>query len=110
MIRLLADENFNGEVVRRLLNAQPDLDLIRVQDTELSGAPDPVVLEWAAQHGRIVLTHDLQIMIGFAYDRIKAGLTMPGLFVVGPYTAINDIVGDILLLLGQVAQVNGKIR
>jgi hypothetical protein len=30
MLRLLADENFNGDVVRALLLRQPDLDIVRV--------------------------------------------------------------------------------
>ena len=38
MLRLLADENFNGEVVRGLLLRQPDADIVRVQDVGLAGA------------------------------------------------------------------------
>ncbi len=49
MIRFLLDENFNGKIVRGLRARQPDVDMIRVQDTELYGADDPTVLEWAAQ-------------------------------------------------------------
>jgi len=32
VFRLLADENFNGDIVRGLLLRQPDLDIVRVQD------------------------------------------------------------------------------
>jgi hypothetical protein len=45
VIRLLADENFNGIVVRGLLQRKPDLDIIRVPEAGLTGAPDPEVLE-----------------------------------------------------------------
>jgi predicted nuclease of predicted toxin-antitoxin system len=55
MLRFLADENFNTNVVRGLLRRQPDLDIVRVQDVGLSGADDPTLLAWAAQHGRIIL-------------------------------------------------------
>ena len=58
MLRLLADENFSGSVVRGLLLRNPKLDLVRVQDVGLSGADDPIVLEWAANAGRVLLTHD----------------------------------------------------
>ena len=44
MLRLLSDENFNGDIVRGLLLRQPDLDILRVQDVGLSGADDPNVL------------------------------------------------------------------
>ena len=48
MLRLLADENLNNDIVRGLLRRSPDLDVVRVQDVGLSGAEDPTVLEWAA--------------------------------------------------------------
>lgn len=38
MLRLLADENFNNNIVRGLLRRKPDLDIVRVQDVGLSGA------------------------------------------------------------------------
>ena len=49
MLRLAADENFDSRIVRGLLRVLPELDLVRVQDTELAAAPDPDVLAWAAQ-------------------------------------------------------------
>jgi hypothetical protein len=36
MIRFLLDENFNGKIVGGLRARQPDVDMIRVQDTELA--------------------------------------------------------------------------
>lgn len=71
MIRFLIDENFNGKIVRGLLVRKPDLDLLRVQDTEMAGADDPAVLEWAAREERILLTHDLATMTGYANDRMS---------------------------------------
>jgi hypothetical protein len=55
MLRLVADENFNNNIVRGLLRREPDLDIVRVQDVGLSGVDDPTVLEWAAQEGRVLL-------------------------------------------------------
>jgi Domain of unknown function (DUF5615) len=46
VLRLLADENFNGDIVRALLMRQPDLDIVRVQDVGLAGEDDPQVLTW----------------------------------------------------------------
>jgi hypothetical protein len=37
MLRLAADENFDGRIVRGLRRVFPDLDLIRVQDTPAAG-------------------------------------------------------------------------
>ena len=57
MLRLAADENFNGNIVRGLRRRSPDLDIIRVQDVGLLGADDASVLEWAAKEGRVVVRH-----------------------------------------------------
>jgi predicted nuclease of predicted toxin-antitoxin system len=70
MLRLAADENFKGPVIRALRQRLPELDLIRVQDTGLGEADDPVLLEWAAREGRVLLTHDFATMIAFAYDLV----------------------------------------
>lgn len=56
-ICFLADENFNGAVVRGLLRQVPSVDIVRVQDVGLSSAEDPAVLDWAAREGRVLLTH-----------------------------------------------------
>ena len=61
MIRFLADENFNGKILRSLRRDYPEVDVVRVQDTAIYGATDPQVLEWAAQEGRILLTHDVEL-------------------------------------------------
>ena len=58
MLSFASDENFNNDIVRGLLRRIPDLDVVRVQDVGLSGADDPDILEWAANDGRIMLTHD----------------------------------------------------
>ena len=62
MLRLLTDENFNGDIIRGLLLREPDLDLVRVQDVGLAGNDDQEILAWAAENDRIVLTHDRATM------------------------------------------------
>ncbi|MCC7207897.1 MAG: DUF5615 family PIN-like protein [Anaerolineae bacterium] len=99
MVRLLADENFNNAVLKGLRAALPDVDVIRVQDTAMYQAPDPDVLEWAAQEGRIVLTHDVDTMVGFAYDRVRAGLTMLGVIEVATRLSVGDAVEHLAIML-----------
>jgi len=78
MLLLVADENFNNDIVRGLLRRKPDLDIVRVQDVGLRGEEDPVILEWAAQEGRVLLTPDAATMTYFAYERVRAGKPLPG--------------------------------
>ncbi|MEH2424929.1 MAG: DUF5615 family PIN-like protein [Nostoc sp.] len=98
MSRFLADENFNNQIVRGVLRQNPDVDIVRVQDVDLSGADDPTVLAWAAQEGRIILTHDVATMTTFAYQRIQAGLSMPGLFEVSRRVSVGLAIEEIILI------------
>jgi predicted nuclease of predicted toxin-antitoxin system len=98
MLRLLADENFNGDIARGLLLRNPDIDLVRVQDVGLAEADDPPILEWAAVHNRIVLTHDRATMPDFAYDRIVANQLMPGVFVLNDRLPIQQAIEELVLI------------
>jgi hypothetical protein len=98
MLRLAADENFNNNIVRGLLRREPDLDIVRIQDVGLSGADDPSVLAWAAQEGRVLLTLDVATITKYAYDRVRAGQSMPGVFEVSRAVPIGRAIEDILLL------------
>lgn len=98
MIKFLADENINGHLLRGLLRVEPDLDVVRVQDTEYYGADDPQVLDFAASSHRVLLTHDFQTMIGFAYARIEQGLPMPGVIAVQRDTPLSTAIEDIWLI------------
>ena len=62
MLSFLVDENFDHRVLEGLLLREPDLDAVSVQDAGLRGREDPIVLDWAAQKGRIILPHDVSTM------------------------------------------------
>ena len=98
MLRLAADENFNGDVVRGLLRRNPKLDIVRVQDVGLSGADDPSVLQWAADQGRVIVTHDISTLAKHAFDRIAAGQPMPGVFEVKSVAPVGQAIDNLVLL------------
>jgi len=97
MLRLVSDENFDGDILRGLYRRRPELDVVRVQDVGLQAAADPEVLEWAAVEGRILLTHDRETMPNFAYQRVKAGQAMPGVFLVCDLMPTGQAIDEILL-------------
>ena len=99
MLRLAADENFNNNIVRGILRRRRDADLVRVQDVGLSGADDPTVLEWAAEQGRVVVSHDVSTLRKHAYQRVAAGLRMPGLFEVPNTLSLGRAIDDLLLII-----------
>ncbi|HEY7156263.1 MAG TPA: DUF5615 family PIN-like protein [Gemmataceae bacterium] len=82
MFQLATDADFRGLLYRALLRKLPELDIVRAQDVGLRTAPDPDILAWAASEGRILLTHDQETMTNFAYERVRTGLPMPGVFLV----------------------------
>jgi predicted nuclease of predicted toxin-antitoxin system len=99
MLKFLADENFDNTILRGLLRRKPDIDIIRVQDTELSGANDPTVLAWATQENRILLTHDVATITRYAYERIAKEQSMPGVIEVVSGSQVGRVIEDILMLL-----------
>jgi predicted nuclease of predicted toxin-antitoxin system len=99
MLRLLSDENFNGDIVRGLFLRQPDLDLLRVQDVGLRKVDDPEILDWATSNGRILLTHDRATMPDFAYERLSQGQQMSGLFVINDRMLVRQVIDELLLLI-----------
>ena len=100
MLPFLADENFSGRVIRGVVQRNPAVDIARVQDVGLSGADDPTILTWAAAEGRLLLTHDAHTMTRYAYDRVRAGLPMPGVFEVSRRIPIGQVIEDLLLIAG----------
>ncbi len=110
MLRLLADENFNGDIVRGLLLRQPDLDLVRVQDVGLAGADDPDILAWAAENNRIVLTHARATMSDHVYERVATGEAVAGVFLLNDRLPVGRAIEEILLLVActEQAEWNGR--
>ncbi len=97
-VRFLADEDFDNTIVRGVIRRMKGIDLVRAQDVGLSGRPDPEVLRWAADEGRVVLTHDVSTMKAHAYARVAQGLTMPGVFAANQLLAVAGVIEAILLI------------
>jgi predicted nuclease of predicted toxin-antitoxin system len=100
MIRFLADENFNGHVLRGLRRREPAIAIVRVQDVGLSQTADELILEWAAAEGRVLLTHDAATMERYAYDRVQLGRPMPGVIEVPNHLTFRQVIDDLLVIAG----------
>ncbi|WP_445630860.1 DUF5615 family PIN-like protein [Nostoc sp. DSM 114167] len=94
MLKFFADENFDNTVVRGLSRRSPKIDIVRVQDVGLSGKDDPTILDWAAQEGCILLTHDVSTITRYAYDRVRQGQTMPGVIEVSLDAPVGRFQGQ----------------
>lgn len=56
------------------------------------------MLEWTAAGGRLLLTHYVNTMTAFAYERVRAGKSMPGLIQIPALLPIGHAVDDLLIL------------
>ena len=98
MLRLAADENFNNDIVRGVRRRNPEIDFVTIQEEGLDEADDPTVLQWAADTGRVLFTHDVKTMTKYAYDRVREAKPMPGVFEVNRDLPIGVAIEEILLI------------
>lgn len=110
-MRFLTDENFDNEIIRGVVRRIPDAEFVRVQDTELFGKPDPLLLEWALEHDYFLLTHDVNTMRGYFYERVDVELPVPGLFLVPRRKPIGEVIEalELIILASEPAEWAGKI-
>ena len=81
MIAFLADENLKRKIISGLLRRNPSLDIVRAQDMGLTGVDDQLLLDWAAERDRIVLSHDVQTLVGFAWESVRSGRPVAGVII-----------------------------
>jgi hypothetical protein len=98
MLRLISDEDVHEDIIRGLRRREPNLDLVRAADVGLDHTPDPLILEWAASQGRVLITGDLNTMVGFAWARVQSGEPMPGVLALLENVGVGRVIDDILLV------------
>lgn len=98
--RFLADENIDPDLVSGLQRRIGEVDVVRVQDVGLRTADDPQILQWAADQGRVLITHDLKTMPGFAGERLSAGLPMPGVILLRATLPIARAIDELAVVAG----------
>ena len=91
----LADENIEPSIIEGLKRQLPSVDFVTVREVGLAAVDDRIILEWAAVNGRIVVTRDVDSMIGYARDRVSAGLSMPGMVVISSSRSFASIIGSV---------------
>jgi hypothetical protein len=93
------DENLDHRILRGLKLRLPSLDSVIAQATDLKGADDPVLLAWAAEHDRILVTHDLKTVPRYAYERIEAGQSMPGVIAIPKELPIGQAIEEMVIVI-----------
>jgi hypothetical protein len=79
-VRFLADADLHSAIVTGLRNKNPSIKFQNAHGVIPKGTPDPKVLAFAANQGRVVVSHDCNTMPGHFYrfiiDRESPGLVL----------------------------------
>jgi hypothetical protein len=97
-IRFLADEDLNTLIVESLLQRQPLIDFQTVPAAGLKGTPDPALLAFAAEQGRILVSHDFSTMPTHFANFLESGQHSPGLFLIHQELPIAQAIAELLLI------------
>ena len=96
-MKYLLDEHINPAIARGLLRANPNLEVVLVSQ-QFAGIADPALIEWATVNGYILVTRDVNTLVGFAYERIAQGIHTEGVFVLRQDASFGEIISDLLLI------------
>jgi len=96
--RFLADHDLNEMIIRLVLRLEPSVDFQRIRDVGLRQSPDLEVLDFAAQHDRILVSHDINTMPVAAKARLESGVPMRGLLLVHQSRSVSDIADSLILI------------
>jgi predicted nuclease of predicted toxin-antitoxin system len=99
MLRLLIDQNFNQIILRGLRQRIPSLDAVTAHQADLSGATDPDLLAWAADEGRVLVTHDRRTMSDHVADRLAAGEHIAGVVIVSRKLPFGRVIDDLEIIV-----------
>ena len=111
MLRLLTDEDVHGDIMKGLLRRQPTLDLLRVQDVGLRQSPDSIILDWAAQHDRVVVSVDKKTLAAAAWNRVVNGEPMPGVAILRTILSIGQAIDEVevIALVGEPEDLRDQV-
>ncbi len=95
MLQLLIDQDIDQDILRGLMRRVPELDAVTAYDIGKSEAPDPELLAWAAEAGRVLVTHDRRTMPAHAARRLAEGDDIAGVIVVSRRIPISTAIDEL---------------
>jgi len=97
-IRFLADEDRHDAIVSGTRLREPAIDFLSIHETGLEGAPDPIVLDFAAQEARVIVSHDVSTMPVHFAQRMREGRRSPGLLLASQDNRIGEVIDSLVLV------------
>jgi Domain of unknown function (DUF5615) len=92
-----ADNDLRKAIVRGAVRREPQINFRSAQSARLDGVPDPAVLEFAANEGRILVSHDFQTMPRY-FRQFTQGRRSPGVLLVRQDLPVGEAIETLLLI------------
>jgi hypothetical protein len=94
-LRFQADADLNEDIVKGVLRREPGIDFQTATLAGLRGLSDIEVLTFAAEEGRILVSHDRKTMPQ-AFGKFIQSRTSPGLFLISQKTDLLIAIDGVL--------------
>lgn len=96
--RFLTDQDFNEHIIRGASRIESLMEFMKVRELGMDRSTDAEILEYAAAHQLIVVSHDVNTMSAAASARVGAGKPFAGLLLVHQDSPIADALSDLVLI------------
>jgi predicted nuclease of predicted toxin-antitoxin system len=101
-IKFQADEDLHQDLVRAVRQHNSEIDFKTSHESNLRGALDPEVLDFAAREGRVLVSHDLRTMrehfAQFINTKTCAGVILIPQKIVFQRELFNQAVDELILI------------
>jgi Domain of unknown function (DUF5615) len=99
-----ADNDLGRAIVRGSVRREPRMNFRSAQSAQLDGISDPEVLAYAADEGRVLVSHDFQTMPKH-FRQFTQNRPSPGVLLIRQDLPVGEAV-EILLLIWQASSAD----
>ena len=103
IVRYQADADLNQIILRGVIRREPAIEFVTPAEGELIDQDDRTVLELAARHGRILVSHDRKTMSRHFYEFIETN-DSPGVFVIRQQRCPVAVAIEELLMIWEASE------
>ena len=90
--KFLADHDLNEQIVVGVLRGAPAAEFRRVRELGFATRNDAFLLDFAAEQGLIIVSHDVNTMPAAVYERLAGGRPVAGLLMVQQTFPVGPII------------------
>jgi len=96
--RFFADNDLTEKIVDGVIRREPLVEFVLCRAVGLRDRPDAELLAYAAEHGLVIVSHDVNTMRAAANERIASGQPMTGLVLVHQRAPIGQAVEHLVVI------------